>query len=210
MSIPYVLRYIAEGEHQMQDFKMRIDDSKKIARTVSAFANTDGGRLLIGVKDNGSISGVRAEEELHMMEAAAKMYVNPPVDFSVQAWKVDGRTVLEVYIEPSRSRPHLAQLHDGTWKAFVRHNDQNLLAPAVLLHVWKSDDTEKPQKYFHTEREKKIFTALNDSGQLTQNQLVKLTEIPRPAMTTLLARLIRWGLIEIVYQQDKPFYKLTE
>jgi predicted HTH transcriptional regulator len=207
---PYILRYIAEGEHQRQDFKMRIDDARKIARTVSAFANTDGGRLLIGVKDNGSISGVRAEEELHMMEAAAKMYVNPPVDFSVQAWKVDGRTVLEVNIEPSRHRPHLAQLDDGTWKAFLRKDDQNFLAPAVLLHVWKSDDIAMPQKYFHTERERKIFTALNEKGTLTQNQLVKITEIPRPALTSLLARLIRWGLIKIDFQQDKAHYKLTE
>ncbi len=189
---------------------MRIDDARKIARTVSAFANTDGGHLLIGVKDNGSISGVRAEEELHMMEAAAKMYVNPPVDFSVQAWKVDGRTVLEVNIEPSRYRPHLAQLDDGTWKAFLRKDDQNFLAPAVLLHVWKSDDVAMPQKYFHTERERKIFTALNEKGTLTQNQLVKITEIPRPALTSLLARLIRWGLIKIDFQQDKAHYKLTE
>jgi len=30
----YILKYIAEGEHQQQDFKMRIDDSKKIAKTL--------------------------------------------------------------------------------------------------------------------------------------------------------------------------------
>ena len=41
---------ISQGEHQQQDFKFEVSDSKKIARTLSAFANTDGGRLLIGVK----------------------------------------------------------------------------------------------------------------------------------------------------------------
>ena len=40
---------IAQGEHQQLDFKFEVSDSKKIARTLSAFANTDGGRLLIGV-----------------------------------------------------------------------------------------------------------------------------------------------------------------
>lgn len=208
MSLPYVLRYIAEGEHQQQDFKMRIDDSRKIARTVSAFANTDGGRLLIGVKDNGIISGVRTDEELHMMEAAAGMYVKPPVNFDVQAWKVENKTVLEVTIQPSRQRPHLAQLENGEWKAFLRHQDQNLLAPAVLLQVWRSDDHEMPQRYFHTEREKRIFTALEGEKVLPQNQLVKETKIPRPVLTTLLARLIRWGLIEMMFVQDKPHYKL--
>ena len=45
---------IEQGEHQQLDFKFEVSDSKKIARTLSAFANTDGGRLLIGVKDNGN------------------------------------------------------------------------------------------------------------------------------------------------------------
>ena len=56
---------IAQGEHQQLDFKFEVSDSKKIARTLSAFANTDGGRLLIGVKDNGAIAGVRSDEEYY-------------------------------------------------------------------------------------------------------------------------------------------------
>ena len=56
---------IEEGEHQQQDFKYRIDSSQKISKTLAAFANTDGGRLLIGVKDNGRIAGVDPQEEIH-------------------------------------------------------------------------------------------------------------------------------------------------
>ena len=35
---------ISEGEHVNQDFKFRIDEQKKIARTLCSFANTSGGR----------------------------------------------------------------------------------------------------------------------------------------------------------------------
>ena len=73
-----VEEWIAEGEHQRLDFKFEVSDSKKIARTLCAFANTDGGRLLIGVKDNGAVSGIRSEEEYYMIEAAAGMYCRPP------------------------------------------------------------------------------------------------------------------------------------
>ena len=59
----YIHALIAEGEHQQQDFKFEISDARKIAKTLSAFANTDGGKLLIGVKDNGKIAGVRSDEE---------------------------------------------------------------------------------------------------------------------------------------------------
>ena len=52
----YLQTLISEGEHQQQDFKYRVDDPCKLAKSVSAFANTDGGRLLIGVRDDGQIA----------------------------------------------------------------------------------------------------------------------------------------------------------
>lgn len=66
----YLLQLIREGEHQQQDFKYRVADACKLAKSVSAFANTDGGRLLIGVRDDGNLSGVRSEEEIYMMHQA--------------------------------------------------------------------------------------------------------------------------------------------
>ena len=62
----YIQRLISEGEHVHQDFKFEISDARKIAKSISAFANTEGGRLLVGVKDNGKIAGVRSEEEIYM------------------------------------------------------------------------------------------------------------------------------------------------
>ncbi|WP_292288915.1 RNA-binding domain-containing protein [Marivita sp.] len=55
MSKSYIQQLIREGEHQKQDFKFAVNDARKIARSLVAFANTDGGKLLIGVKDNGVI-----------------------------------------------------------------------------------------------------------------------------------------------------------
>ena len=107
---------IAQGEHQQLDFKFEVSDSKKIARTLSAFANTDGGRLLIGVKDNGAIAGVRSDEEYYMIEAASKMYTRPEVPFEAKRWDMNGKTVLEVYIAPSADRPHTAPDKDEQYK----------------------------------------------------------------------------------------------
>ena len=64
----YLKKLIAGGENQHLDFKYCISDSRKIARTLSAFANSDGGRLLIGVRDNGSIAGIKSDEEYYMVE----------------------------------------------------------------------------------------------------------------------------------------------
>ena len=68
----YIQRLISEGEHVHQDFKFEISDARKIAKSISAFANTEGGRLLVGVKDNGKIAGVRSEEEIYMNVIASR------------------------------------------------------------------------------------------------------------------------------------------
>ena len=104
---------IAEGEHQRQDFKFEISDARKIAKTLSAFANTDGGRLLIGVKDNGKIAGVRSDEEQYMIEAAAQMYCQPEVNYTMQTFQAEGRSVLVVQIEESLQKPVYAKDETG-------------------------------------------------------------------------------------------------
>jgi predicted HTH transcriptional regulator len=128
---------IAQGEHQQLDFKFEVSDSKKIARTLSAFANTDGGRLLIGVKDNGNIAGVRSEEEYYMIEAASAMYTRPNVPFTATRWELNGKTVLEVYIAPGARKPYTAPDKDDKYKAYIRVADENKLANEVLLFSWK-------------------------------------------------------------------------
>ncbi len=206
--MPYIEKKIAEGEHQQQDFKYAVNDSRKIAITLCAFANTDGGTLLIGVKDNGAVVGVKPEEEIHMLEAAAKMYCKPKVYFTTQLWKTDNRYVLEVIIEPSDQLPHYLIDADGKYKAYIRKNDQNLPANAVQLEVWRGEETDRPQRYFHTEKEKKIFNSLEAHQLLTLSQLVKMTRIPRNIMIKLLARFVRWELIEMEHTNDQIKFKL--
>ena len=112
----YIHLLIAEGEHQRQDFKFEISDARKIAKTLSAFANTDGGRLLIGVKDNGKIAGVRSDEEQYMIEAAAQMYCQPEVNYTMQTFQAEGRSVLVVQIEESQKNPYMPRMkQENRW-----------------------------------------------------------------------------------------------
>ena len=62
-----VKKLIFEGEGVTLDFKKTITSCEKIAKTMVSFANNKGGRLLIGVADNGSITGVRSEDEERYM-----------------------------------------------------------------------------------------------------------------------------------------------
>ena len=116
----HIQKLIEEGEHQMLDFKFEISDSRRIARSFSAFANTDGGRLLVGVKDNGAIAGVRSDEEIHMIQAAAEMYCQPKVNYTTEEWEINGKTVLEVIIPKDDHTKHKAPDSQDNYKIYVR------------------------------------------------------------------------------------------
>ena len=96
---------IAQGEHEQQDFKFAINDSRKIARSIAAFANNSGGRLLVGVKDNGNIAGIRSDEEYYMIEQAAEMYCRPPQKVEQKVYCSEGKYVLLVDIKKADKRP---------------------------------------------------------------------------------------------------------
>lgn len=156
----YIRQLVSEGEHCHQDFKFEISDARKIARSLSAFANTEGGRLLIGVKDNGKIAGVRSDEEIYMIEAAATMYCKPKVELETQTYKVEGKTVLEIRINETVSKPVYALDETNKPWAYIRIKDENILATPVHLKMWQHSKKPEGALVTFTEREQRLLDAL--------------------------------------------------
>ena len=130
--------WIAQGEHQTQDFKFAISDARKIARSLSAFANHEGGRLLIGVKDNGVIAGVRNEEDIYVVEQAAERYCYPPQEVTFQAYRIDGPThVIVASINAAEKLPVYAVEPDGCRRAYFRVADENIAAHPLMVRAWE-------------------------------------------------------------------------
>ncbi len=210
VTMSYVIEMISEGEHQKQDFKMRIEDSRKIARTLVAFANTDGGRLLIGVKDNGNVSGIQPEEEFHMIEAAAEMYCKPVVSFTTQVWKANHRAVLEIDVEASGNRPHYAIDSDGEWHAYQRINDRNVRANGVLLKVWMHEKAAKPADFKYNGKVRRLFRLLRNHQRLSFRSITKLLRSGRAQTEELLAQLVVWEVIGMEFTDTGCYFSLED
>jgi len=205
----YILKLISQGEHQQLDFKFEISDAKKIARSLVAFANTDGGRLLVGVKDNGAIAGVRSEEEFYMVEMAAQLYCKPPIHFTVAQHKVEGRTVLEIIIPKSDEAPHSARDKEDKWMIYIRVKDKNFLANSVLLKVWKRKKQPQGTILRYTEPEKELLTYLSEYQQITFREFIQRAAIKRNVAESILVNFISLDIIEIDFQENETYYRLT-
>lgn len=208
-SQPQVLRWIAEGEHQEQDFKLRIDDARKIAKTLSAFSNTSGGKLLIGIKDNGAIAGVKEDEEFYMLQHAAHQHCKPAIELTFQAWKVEEKLILEVNIPVAQKKPVLAEFEKENWKAFLRDGDQNILAPAVMLDVWKMAESPLPENFSYTTREQILLNELQHGPQ-TLSWLCKKTKTKRFILQKIVSKLIRWDIVQWKVQGGIAFYSIKK
>ena len=203
----YLQQLISEGEHQQQDFKYRVSDAVKLARSVSAFANTEGGRLLIGVRDDGCLSGVRSEEEIYMMHQAAYRYCRPEASIKFDTYHVDKRTIVIATVSPSAKRPVFALNEEGQQRAYIRIADENIVASPVHLAIWREAQREQGAMMTYTNSVRQLLDAMQLPHQ-TLNQLVRRSRLPRPKVITLLARLIRFHVAQWEYADQQFLFSL--
>ncbi len=205
----YIQKLILEGEHQQQDFKFQVNDSKKIARTLVAFANTDGGKLLIGVKDNGVVAGIRTEEEYHMIEAAATMYCKPAIDFAHRHWNIEGKRLLEIDVPRALIKPCYAMNEPGKWMAYVRVGDQNILASTIMIKYWNRKNSHQGAMIKYSEKEHLLLDFLNQHPFITLNKYCRLANIPRYLAENTIVNLMIAGVVEMGQNEKYVWFRLS-
>lgn len=204
----YIENIIEEGEHVKLDFKFEVSDARKIAKTLVAFSNTQGGKLLIGVKDNGKIKGIESDEEFYMIDAAARINCQPEIRFTIQKWQVKGKTVLEVDIPKGENKPYLAKSDDNKWLAYVRIKDENFLVNAIQLRVWKNEKRKKGIFLPFTDKEKILLDYLDKNKSISMESLTKLISVNRKKASDMIVKLVSIGEMTIIYSGDKIEYGL--
>ena len=205
----YIQRLIEEGEHEHQDFKFSISDARKIARSVSAFANNDGGRLLIGVKDNGNIAGVRNEEDIYVVEHAAQLYCRPAQKVAFTAFKTEGGAiVIRAEIAKASHRPVQAQEPDGSWRTYYRVKDENIVAPDLMVRAWRKKESQKGALLSFSEVESALINHLEENEMTTIEEFMKIARISRHTAEEIITKLYAVGIIDFTYTGTT--FKITQ
>jgi len=201
----YIATLIEEGEHEHQDFKFAISDARKIARSISAFANNDGGRLLIGVKDNGAIAGVRNEEDVYVVEQAAEMYCVPPQPLRITAFKTEGgHTVVRVEIDRATTRPVQVRETGGNLRAYYRVHDENIAAPPLLVRAWQHAARQSTGTLIGLDSNGRLLIELASAdGGITLEAFMLTAHISRAMAENLAVSLYSMGIIDFAYDGSR-------
>jgi predicted HTH transcriptional regulator len=166
--------------------------------------------LLIGVKDNGSISGITSEEEYFMIEKAATKYCIPEVYFTSKEWRITGKRILEINITKSNTPPHRTPDHNGVLKAYVRVNDQNKLANGIQMKIWHKINSDKDINFVYSEKAKELLKMFTDNDTLLLKQIISGIKLSRFKIENMLAELIIMKVIKMTITESVISFSLKD
>lgn len=202
-----IKKLISEGEGVSLDFKKTITSCEKIARTMVSFANNKGGRLLIGVYDDGTIKGVKSEdEERYMITRAAHLFARPALEPTFEEIYVDDKLVLVVDIRPSAEKPHYALAEDGKWWVYIRVKDKSVLASKIVVDVLKRSVQDEGVLIEYSTKEKALLEYLNVNQRINVKEYCALLKMNRRGAQRILVNLALSGVIRIHTTEKEEYY----
>lgn len=206
-----IKKLILQGEGTTLDFKKTITSNEKIAKSLVAFANNKGGQLLIGVADDGSIKGVKSEdEERYMITKSAHQFCKPAIEPEFEEIYVDDKLVLVVKIPSSNTKPHYALDENKKWWVYFRVKDKSLLASKIIVDVIKKSDEETGRLINYTEYEKQLFEYLDQTGRITLKEFSKLIKSSYRKAQKILVNLILSGVIQPHTSEKEEYFTVIE
>lgn len=207
--IDRIKKYLIDGEGETLDYKQEISSAYKIAKTMVSFANHKGGVLLVGVRDNRSIAGIRSEDEKYMLELAASFYCKPEINLELEEHNIGGKIILECTIPEGELKPYSAKGEDGKWWVHIRNKDKSLLASKIVVDVLKRQASNKGTLIKYGKNEEALLKYLEDNERITLQQFRKMVNISKWRASKILVNLISAGVI-INHTYEKPeFYTLV-
>lgn len=202
-----IRKLILQGEGTTLDFKKTITNTEKIAKSLVAFANNKGGQLLIGVADDGTIKGVKSEdEERYMITKAGHQFCKPVIEPEFEEIYVDDKLVLVVKIAESDTKPHYALDENKKWWVYYRVKDKSILASKIIVDVIKKGNNKEGQLITYTDQEKKLFEHLGENGRITLKEFSKLTRSSYRQAQKILVSLIISGVIRPHTSEKEEYF----
>lgn len=205
---------IKKGESSTLEFKRKISSYEKIAKEISAFANTIGGYLIVGVDDDGSIVGVQSEKTvIDQIETACGFYIEPPIEPQIEINVLRGFYLIVCYISESNNKPHFIIDSEGnnTKKVYIRVGEKSVLASKEMRRVLSgTNSSASPVRLVIGKMEKRLFQYLENHERITVGDYARLVNISNRRAERLLVRLVKAGVIQIHIDTVHDYFTLVE
>ena len=193
---------VRRGEGGQLEFKLKANHPEKIIREVVAFANTDGGLLLIGVGDDKTIPGLKyADEDEYLLVRALEKFCYPAVPYTIERIPLYGdRDVLVFKIPRSPGRPHYVipdPKKPDEKKAYVRVADKSVQASKEVREILKGERVARNIRFTYGDKERTLMQHLGENDSITVDRFATIAGIPRKIASRTLVLLVLANILDI-------------
>ena len=102
-------KIISQGESETVEFKKSPSESKEIIKTISAFANTKGGKIFVGVSNSGKVLGVEiGKDTIERLVNQITQNTDPKVHPHITVEKIDEKQIIVIKVKESSDHLVLA------------------------------------------------------------------------------------------------------
>lgn len=208
---PRDLKHLIQmGEGTYLEFKKRTPDAKKIAREMAAFANTAGGTILVGVADDGVVTGVQAYfEEEYLLEKAAYQVCVPPLKISIELVHAIEGDVMVVRVPEAEMKPVYLKGKKRR-QVFVRRDDESTLASEEMVDILKNETTEEGVTFEYGDNEQKLFRFLNEYGEITVQKYAHLINVTTWRSSRILVNLVNAGILNLSNRDNVDYFTFSQ
>lgn len=192
MEVLDIRQLIGEATEYDKKVAIEVKKPKSWCKSVSAFANGMGGRLIWGIADDDTLVGLAdAKGDAEKISEAIKAHIDPIPDFNLSFAKAEDKEFVVLTVMPGAQTPYY-YIGDGQMQAFVRVGNESVVASMSkhkelvlkgsnmsydsLVSRWKFEDmafTVLRATYFkRTNRsfedsDYESFGIINEKGELT-------------------------------------------
>ncbi len=210
MDIRDIKKLVLEGETDILEFKKKANFPEKIVKEIVAFANTRGGRLLIGVDDDGTVTGVKNyEEDIYSLNEAIASYCTPSIKYQLDVVKMnEKRAVLHYNIYESKHKPHYVKngYQGKNRKSYIRLADRSIQASREMIEILKKRQRSKNIKVNFGEKERILMNYLGEHEKITLETFSKIADIKRSIASRTLIWLVSANILDIEAREDEDIF----
>ncbi|WP_234736242.1 AlbA family DNA-binding domain-containing protein [Tellurirhabdus bombi] len=192
---------VKQGEGTYLEFKLKSNHPERIIREIVAFANTEGGKLLIGIGDDKSIQGLKhIDEDEFLIVRAIEKYCTPAIEYRLERIPIPGeRDVLLIDVPESPLKPHYVVVDpvNDIKRAYVRVLDKSLQASKEVREILKGERISRNIRFSYGDKERTLMHHLDQHERITVDGFASIAGIPRKMASRTLVLLVLANVLEI-------------
>jgi len=206
----HLLQWLREGEGPRLDFKHAVSNLHKIARSITAFANSKGGVLVIGVDDNKDILGVNVEAEKYQLNQAIEKFCQPNIKVDYHIINFKGAPILAAVVAESQNKPIYAVDKKGNKKLYVRIQDNCVIADILFEEYLLNGSLNNPMIAYsvYEQVRQKVASTFANQNSISAAEYATKAGLDEKQATRRLLDMVLNGLL--LKEEDKANFYLAK